>query len=108
MVDGVDAKAGKGDVQMSRRRTDMKARTLIGGMLALLWLTALPAWATQYRLQVANIDDQVFASYEGKASSFWSQKEPMGRLEARLDDHHFSRAAMPRHPQCPANPASFL
>jgi len=67
-------------------------------MFMLLWFTALPAWATEYRLQVANIGDQVFASYEGKAKSFWSQKEPMGRLEARLDDNHFSRAAiLPGH-----------
>jgi hypothetical protein len=76
----------------------MKARTLVGGMFALLWLTALPAWATEYRLQVANIDDRVFASYEGKASSFASMKEPMGRLEARLNTNQFSRAAiLPGH-----------
>jgi hypothetical protein len=76
----------------------MKARTLVGGMFAVLWLTALPAWAAEYRLQVANIDDRLFSSYEGKANSFWSQKEPMGRLEARLDDNQFSRnAILPGH-----------
>jgi hypothetical protein len=76
----------------------MKARTLVGGMFALLWLMALPAWATEYRLQVANIDNQVFSSYEGKASSWTSMKEPMGRLEARLDNNQFSRAAiLPGH-----------
>src|SRR5882724_9230142 len=76
----------------------MKARTLVGGMFALLWLTALPAWATEYRLQVANIDDQTFSSYEGKAPSWTSMKEPMGRLEARLDNNQFSNAAiLPGH-----------
>jgi hypothetical protein len=76
----------------------MKSRTLVGGIFALFWLTALPAWAVEYRLQVANIDDETFASYEGKASSWTSMKEPMGRLEARLDDNHFSRAAiLPGH-----------
>ena len=76
----------------------MKARTLVGGMFALLWLTALPTWAAEYRLQVANIDDQVFSSYEGKGTSFWSQKEPMGGLEARLDNNQFSNAAiLPGH-----------
>src|SRR5919197_3093088 len=81
-----------------KRRTDVKARTLVGGMFALLWLTALPAWAVEYRLQVANIDDRIFSSYEGKASSWTSQKEPMGRLEARLDQNQFSRAAiLPGH-----------
>jgi hypothetical protein len=67
-------------------------------MFALLWLTALPAWATEYRLQVANIDDRTFSSYEGKAASWASMKEPMGQLEARLDDNQFSRAAvLPGH-----------
>jgi hypothetical protein len=76
----------------------MNARTLVGGMFALLWLTALPTWAAEYRLQVANIDDQLFSSYEGQGTSFWSQKEPMGRLEARLDQQQFSRAAiLPGH-----------
>ena len=76
----------------------MKARTLVGGMFALLWLTALPAWAMEYRLQVANIADRTFSSYEGKGTSLWSQKEPMGHLEARLDDNQFSRAAiLPGH-----------
>ena len=76
----------------------MKARTLVGGMFALLCLTALPAWAAEYRLQVANIDDRVFSSYEGKAPSWTSMKEPMGRLEARLDQNRFSRAAiLPGH-----------
>jgi hypothetical protein len=76
----------------------MKARTLVGGMFALLWLTALPAWAAEYRLQVANIDDRTFSSYEGKAPSWTSMKEPMGRLEARLDNSQFSDAAiLPGH-----------
>jgi hypothetical protein len=76
----------------------MKARTLVGGMFALLWLTALPAWAAEYRLQVANIDDRTFSSYEGKGSSFWSQDQPMERLAARLDDNQFSHAAiLPGH-----------
>jgi hypothetical protein len=76
----------------------MKARTLVGGMFALLWLTALPAWATEYRLQVTNTSDRTFSSYEGKAASWASMKEPMGQLEARLDDNQFSRAAvLPGH-----------
>jgi hypothetical protein len=76
----------------------MKARTLIGGIFALLGLMALPAWATEYRLQVANIDDHIFSSYEGKAPSWTSMKEPMGRLEARLDNNQFSNAAiLPGH-----------
>jgi hypothetical protein len=64
----------------------------------LIWLTALPAWAVEYRLQVANIDDRTFSSYEGKVRSWTSEKELMGRLEARLDQEHFSPAAiLPGH-----------
>ena len=76
----------------------MKARTLVGGLLACIWLMALPAWAVEYRLEVTNLDDQVFSSYEGKGTSWWSQNEPMGRLEARLDQQQFSPAAvLPGH-----------
>jgi hypothetical protein len=76
----------------------MKARTLVGGMFALLWLTALPAWAVQYRLEVSNIDDQIFSSYEGKGTSFWSQNQPMGDLETKLDQQQFPPAAiLPGH-----------
>src|SRR5919106_4436290 len=76
----------------------MKSRTLVGGIFALMWLTVLPAWAVEYRLQVANIDDETFASYEGKARSWTDMKEPMGRLEARFDDNQFSRnAILPGH-----------
>ena len=76
----------------------MKARTLVGGIFALIWLMALPAWAVEYRLEVTNLDDQVFSSYEGNGTSWWSQNEPMGRLEARLDQQQFSPAAvLPGH-----------
>ena len=40
----------------------MQSHTLIGWIVTLLWLTAMPAWAVEYRLQVANIDDETFAS----------------------------------------------
>jgi hypothetical protein len=67
-------------------------------MLALIWLTAFPAWAVEYRLQVANIDDRSFASYAGKAGSWTREKEPLGRLDARLDQERFSPAAiLPGH-----------
>jgi hypothetical protein len=76
----------------------MKARTLVGGILALIWLMALPAWAVEYRLEVTNLDDQVFSSYEGNGTSWWRQNESMGRLEARLNQQQFPPAAvLPGH-----------
>ena len=72
----------------------MRYRTLVGSILALLWLTALPAWAVEYRLEVTNVDFLTFSSYMDKASPWWAQNEPMGRLEARLDAQQFSPAAV--------------
>jgi hypothetical protein len=54
---------------------------------------AMPAWAVEYRFQVTNVGALVFSSYMGKASPWWAQNEPMGRLEARLDTQQFSPAA---------------
>ena len=76
----------------------MKSRTLVGGIFTLIWLMALPAWAVEYRLQVTNLDDRLFSSYEGKGTSWTSQNEPMERLEARLDQQQLSSAAvLPGH-----------
>jgi hypothetical protein len=77
-----------------RRRTDLKGRTLVGGLFAFIWLMALPAWAVEYRLQVTNVGFLNFSSYMEKATPRWAQNEPMGRLEARLDTQQFSPAAV--------------
>jgi hypothetical protein len=69
-------------------------RTLVASLLALIWLMALPAWAVEYRLQVTNVDALTFSSYMGRATPWWRQNEPMGRLEARLDAQEFSPAAV--------------
>jgi hypothetical protein len=58
--------------------------------LAVIWLMALPAWALEYRLQVTHVDFLTFSSYMGKATPWWAQNEPMGRLEAQ----QFSPAAV--------------
>jgi hypothetical protein len=104
LLSGPDTSAGPDPSAMPPRAydhgrgTDMKSRTFIGGIFALLWLMALPAWAVEYRLQVANLDVQLFSSYEGHGTSWGSQKAPMGRLEARLDQQQLSPAAvLPGH-----------
>lgn len=55
---------------------------------------ALPAWATEYRLQLTNVDFLTFSSYMEKATPWWAQNEPMERLEERLDAQQFSPAAV--------------
>jgi hypothetical protein len=62
----------------------LKYRTFVGGLFAFIWLTALPAWAVEYRLQVTNVDALTFSSYMGQATPWWRQNKSMGRLEARL------------------------
>ena len=69
-------------------------RTVVGWIFAFIWLMALPAWAVEYRLQVTNVGFLNFSSYMGKATPWWAQNEPMGRLEARLDAQQFSPAAV--------------
>jgi hypothetical protein len=67
-----------------------------GWTLTSVWLLALPAWAVQYRLQVTNLNYLTFSSYMEKATPWWAQNEPMGRLEARLDAMEFpARAVLP-------------
>jgi hypothetical protein len=72
----------------------VNGRTLAGWLFAFIWLMMWPAWAVEYRLQVTNVDFRTFASYMGKATPWWGQNEPMGRLEARLDAQQFSPAAV--------------
>jgi hypothetical protein len=69
-------------------------RTLVGWIFGFIWLMALPAWAVEYRLQVTNVGFLNFSRYTEKATPWWAQNEPMGRLEARLDAQQFSPAAV--------------
>jgi hypothetical protein len=80
--------------QRQRRKMELIRQTLVGWIFALIWLMAPPAWAVEYRLQVTNIGFLNFSSYMGKATPWWAQNEPMGRLEARLDAQQFSPAAV--------------
>jgi hypothetical protein len=52
--------------------------------LLLLWLLALPAWATEYRLEVTDLDYQTYAAYQ----------KHLGNLEKLLDTQKFSTAAV--------------
>ena len=77
-----------------RRKIELTRRTVVGWIFALVWLMALPAWAVEFRLQVRIVGALVFSWHMGKATPWWAQNEPMGRLEARLDTQQFSPAAV--------------
>jgi hypothetical protein len=65
----------------------VKYRIFIGGILASFWLLAAPAWAVEYRLDVANIDALTFSAYEQNGGV-------MQGLETRLDQQQFPPAAI--------------
>jgi hypothetical protein len=79
--------------ESSVQAPQVKHGSLVGWTLAAVWLLALPAWAVEYRLQVAHLDFLTFASYMEQATPWWRQNEPMARLEARLDTMEFPRGA---------------
>jgi hypothetical protein len=69
------------------RNNDMKSRLInltSTSAVLLLWLLALPAWATQYRFEVTDLDSQTYSAYQGH----------LGNLEKRLDRQKFSTAAV--------------
>jgi hypothetical protein len=72
----------------------MQHRSILGWALAGGWLLALPAWAVEYRLQVAHLNALTFASYLEEATPWWRQNEAMARLEARLDAMEFPTGAV--------------
>jgi hypothetical protein len=52
--------------------------------LLLIWLLALLVWATEYRLEVTNLDDLIYSGYQ----------RHLGNLETRLDTQVFPTAAV--------------
>ena len=62
----------------------MKLRFISAAALPLIWLLALPAWATEYRLEVTDLDYHTYAAHQAH----------LGNLEKRLDAQKFSTAAV--------------
>jgi hypothetical protein len=46
------------------RNTDMKLRFMSAASLLLIWFLTLPAWAAEYRLEVADLDYQTYSAYQ--------------------------------------------
>lgn len=63
-------------------------------LLAGLGLVVRPATATEYRLQVTNVDYLTFSRYLENSTPPWRGEERMERLEARLDRQEFPTAAV--------------
>jgi hypothetical protein len=72
----------------------MNRSSIAVGVFALVWLLTLSAGAVEYGLQVTNLNYLTFSSYMGKATPWWGENEPMGRLEARLDAMEFPPTAV--------------
>jgi len=62
----------------------MNLRFLSAAAFPLIWLLALPVWAAEYRLEVADLDYQTYSAYQ----------EHLANLEQRLDTQTFSTAAV--------------
>jgi hypothetical protein len=45
------------------RNDDMKLRFISAVSLLLIWLLTLPAWATEYPLEIADLDYQTYSTY---------------------------------------------
>jgi hypothetical protein len=69
------------------RKDDMKLQSISlisASSLMLIWFLALPVWGAQYRLQVTDVDDMTYSTYQ----------RHLGDLEKRLDSQAFSPAAV--------------
>ena len=60
---------------------------MVGWLVTLTVMFALPVWALEYRLQVANLDFLTVSSYESRAGD-------LSTLEARLDSMEFPMSAV--------------
>jgi hypothetical protein len=65
----------------------MVPRFIVGWLVTLTAICALPAWALEYRLQVANIPFLTLSSYETRAGD-------LSALESRLDTMEFPAGAV--------------
>jgi hypothetical protein len=72
----------------------MTQRLIIGGSVAWLLLLTLPAWALEYRLQVANLDYLTVSAYTDRPRPGQPGEGSLVRLQTRLDTMEFSASAV--------------
>jgi hypothetical protein len=72
----------------------MTQRLVIGCSVALVLMLTLPAWAVEYRLQVANLDYLTVSAYTDRPQPGQPGEGSLRRLETRLDTMEFSASAV--------------
>jgi hypothetical protein len=72
----------------------MSQQSRIIGMIVLMLWVALPTWAEEYRLQVANLDFLTVSAYTSRAQPRQPGEGSLSKLEARLDTQQFDANAV--------------
>jgi hypothetical protein len=72
----------------------MTQRSMLGWSLALILLLTWPAWAVEYRLQVANLDYLTVSAYTDRPQPGQPGEGSLVRLETRLDTMEFPASAV--------------
>src|SRR5215475_4200826 len=72
----------------------MTRRSILGWSVGVVLLLTLPAWAAEYRLQVANLDWLTVSAYTDRPLPGQPGEGSLARLETRLDTMEFPAGAV--------------
>ena len=72
----------------------MRQRSMLAWSVAIVLMLSLPAWAVEYRFQVANLDYRTVSAYTDRPQPGAPGEGSLRRLETRLDTMEFSASAV--------------
>jgi hypothetical protein len=72
----------------------MTQRSMVGWMVVVILMLSLPAWAVEYRFQVANLEFLTVSAYTDRPQPGQPGEGSLRRLETRLDTMEFSAGAV--------------
>jgi hypothetical protein len=72
----------------------MTQRSVVGWMIVFVLMLSLPAWAVEYRLQVANLEFLTVSAYTDRPQPGQPGEGSLRRLETRLDTREFPASAV--------------
>jgi hypothetical protein len=72
----------------------MTQRSVVGWMVVFVLMLSLPAWAIEYRFQVANLDFLTVSAYTDRSQPGQPGEGSLRRLEMRLDTMEFPASAV--------------